>query len=104
MATKKKPTHEIRFGAIRGTLWSNASSSGEEWPCVTLSRRYKNDQDQWQESNSYTESQLLDLLKTATAALQWMRSTAASQPVESMVKALAETKAIPTSQRVRRAS
>jgi len=53
MATKKKPAHEIRFGAVRAIIWSNVSSSGERWFTLAISRLYKDAQEKWQNANSY---------------------------------------------------
>jgi len=71
MATKKKPAHEIRFGAVRAIIWSNVSSSGERWFTLAISRLYKDAQEKWQNANSYKLQHLLDLRKAIEATILW---------------------------------
>ncbi len=71
MAEKKKPTHEIRLGAIRATIWANESSSGDRWFNLIIGRSYKDDQGQWHETNSYPESHVSDLCNAANATKLW---------------------------------
>ncbi|MDZ4852065.1 MAG: hypothetical protein SGI77_22485 [Pirellulaceae bacterium] len=72
MAEKKKPTHEIRLGAIRATIWANETYLGDRWFNVTTSRSYKDDQGQWQETYSYAKNHLSDLRKAIDAADLWI--------------------------------
>lgn len=72
MATKKKPTHEIGYGAIRATVWTNFSPNGGRWYSVTISRRYKDGEGNWQDSHSYTMRHLPDLAQTVAAANLWI--------------------------------
>jgi len=65
MATKKEPTHEIRFGSVRATIWHYDSSSGERWFSVITSRPNKDKR---------------DLAKAIAAANLWVEQHADDQP------------------------
>ena len=65
MATKLEPTHEIRFGAVRATIWHYDSSSGERWFSVITSRPNKDKR---------------NLAKAIAAANLWVEQNADDQP------------------------
>ena len=88
MATKKKPTHEIRFGAIRATIWTNVSSSGERWYTVITSRRYKDKQEQWQDSCAFSVQHLPDVAKAFEAANLWIEQHSISPETRAFVQDL----------------
>ncbi len=85
MAEKKMPTHEIRLGAIRATIWANETASGNRWHVVTISRSYKDDQGQWQAMHSYAKHHLSDLVKVIEAADQWITQHSLVSQVEDVV-------------------
>ena len=85
MAQNKKPTHEIRLGAIRATIWANETASGDRWFVVTTSRSYKDDQGQWQAMHSYAKHHLSDLAKVIEAADQWIAQHSLVSQVENVV-------------------
>jgi hypothetical protein len=85
MVQKKMPTHEIRLGAIRATLWANETASGDRWYVVTTSRSYKDDRGQWQAVHSYAKHHLSDLVKAIEAADQWIEQNSIVSQVEDLV-------------------
>jgi hypothetical protein len=85
MEQKKMPTHEIRLGAIRATIWANETASGDRWHVVTTSRSYKDDQGQWQAVHSYAKHHLSDLVNAIEAAKQWIEQHSYVPQVEDLV-------------------
>ena len=69
--TNNKPMHEIRFGRVRATVWLNQSESGT-WPSVTFSRLYKDKEDTWQDSTSFSRDDLPLLIKAADKVHSWL--------------------------------
>ena len=67
---KQQPAHEIRIGAIRATIWKNATTNGTMFN-VTLGRLYK-DGDEWKVSDSFSRDDLLVLAKVADLAHTWI--------------------------------
>lgn len=72
MATKKRPSHEIRFGAIRATIWANENRDGSRWHSVTLGRLFKDDQGQWQVAQHFKLQHLPDVARAAATAQDWI--------------------------------
>jgi len=68
-----KPTAKLRDGMLTATIWKNENSSGDTgevktFYSVDLSRSYKDKDDKWQETNSFSGSELLrvgNLVQTA---------------------------------------
>jgi hypothetical protein len=65
-----KPAHEVRIGMIRATLWANETEHGTRYN-VTPSRLYK-DGEQWKDSSSFGQDDLLLLAKVLDAAHTWI--------------------------------
>jgi hypothetical protein len=67
-----KPVHEIRDGAIQVSVWKNESEKGP-WYSVTCRRRYKDKAaDEWKDSYSYGQDDLLTLAKLLDMAHSWI--------------------------------
>lgn len=66
-----KPVHEIRLGAIKATIWGNETAAGQRHN-VTLARLYKDQQDQWQSSESLGRDDLLTAAKVLDLAHTWI--------------------------------
>jgi hypothetical protein len=90
MATRTMPTHEIRFGAIRATIWTNRSTSGEQWYCVTVSRFYKDSHDKWQETHSFKMQHLPDVAQAVEAAGRWIEQHSMTPQATGLVRSLVE--------------
>lgn len=71
MSNKAKPAHKIQHRGIAVTLWKNDGKNGP-WYSVTLSRRYKQ-AEEWKDSSSYDEDDLLLLAELAQEAHAWIR-------------------------------
>jgi hypothetical protein len=67
---RQQPAHEIRFGAIKATIWENTTQNGKRYN-VTVSRLYK-DGDKWKRSDSFGRDDLLLLAKVADLAHMWI--------------------------------
>jgi hypothetical protein len=71
--SKAAPAHKVRVGSAVATVWPNESENGGgPWYNTTLVRVYKNDKDEYVESTSYAENQLLELIAAAQMAHQWI--------------------------------
>jgi hypothetical protein len=65
-----KPAHEIRIGAIRATIWTNALATGVTHN-VTLSRSYRKD-GKWRSTDSFGRDDLLKVAKVLDLAHSWI--------------------------------
>ena len=75
--SKRKPAHKIRHRDITVTIWRNEGAKGP-WFSVTPSRIYKKD-DQWGDSDSFGEDDLLLLAKLLDEAHSWIVSVQQSE-------------------------
>lgn len=62
-----QPIQKFRLGLITATIWKN-----DGFYSVDLSRSYKNDQGEWQNTSSFHHSDLLNLSKCAERAETWI--------------------------------
>ncbi|MES2837781.1 MAG: hypothetical protein V4667_09685 [Bacteroidota bacterium] len=58
--SKNKPKATYRVGDANLTVWENTNKNGEKWKNITVEKMYKKNQ-KWLSSNSFNESELLDL-------------------------------------------
>lgn len=70
-AKASPPVHSVRFGAVKAAVWENDTQHGVMHN-VTVSRSYKDDQGNWQESGSFGADDLLPLAKALDAAHSWI--------------------------------
>ena len=61
MAETKKPSYETRVGRIKAVVFDNENGPDK----VTFSALYKNEEDQWRGSRSFTREDLPLLIKVA---------------------------------------
>jgi hypothetical protein len=72
MATNnKKPTHTIRYGNIKATIWQNASEKGPFF-ATTFSRPFKDQFGAWRNGTSFGLNDLEALVAVATEAKEWI--------------------------------
>lgn len=71
MSVKAKPVHTIQHRGIAVAIWKNDSKNGPLYN-VTFRRRYKQG-DEWKDSSSFDEDDLLLLSELAKEAHAWMR-------------------------------
>ena len=80
-----KPKLEIRSGAIRLAVWENTKTNrkGEEYTAVSakLERCYRDDNGNWQNSNTFTRRDLLDVALLCRRAYEVL-SIKERQPTE----------------------
>ena len=69
----KKPVHEVRLGRVRAAVWENPTKTGSMHN-VTLTRLYKDDNDNWADSTSFGRDDLALLAKVADQAHTWIFS------------------------------
>lgn len=66
------PTHVIRLGKIKATLWANETSNGPRFN-VTVGRLYKNgDEVHWKTSDSFGRDDLPLVAKVVDMAHTWI--------------------------------
>ena len=61
MADKNQPSYETRIGRIKGVVFDNDNGPDK----VVFSALYKNEEDQWRGSSSFTREDLPLLIKVA---------------------------------------
>jgi hypothetical protein len=71
---KALPAHKVRCGSTVATIWENEGENGP-WHNTTVVRSYRvDDSEEYEETNSYLESQLLELSSAAQLAHAWIVS------------------------------
>ena len=62
MAEKNKPVHQVRIGRIKAAVFENGDSAPRK---VQFTALYKDEEDKWQGSQSFTREDLPLLIKVA---------------------------------------
>ena len=65
-----KPTHEIRVGGVKATIWLN-DGKGKTRYTVSTSRSFKAG-DEWKQTSSFHKSDLPKLIEALSQAEQWI--------------------------------
>ena len=68
---RNEPVHRIRMSRISAAIWQHESENGT-WYNVTLSRSYKDANDEWKSSDSFSGDDLLLVAKVADQAHSWI--------------------------------
>lgn len=76
--TTTKPAAIIRDGAIRATIWKNKGEKGD-FHSVHFTRTWKDEQGNYQDSDSFTGAELLRVAHIATKAYEQLASLRQSQ-------------------------
>jgi hypothetical protein len=72
MATNnKKPTHTLRCGNIKATIWQNDSEKGPFF-ATSFSRPFKDQSGAWRNGTSYGLNDLEALMNVALEAKEWI--------------------------------
>jgi hypothetical protein len=71
MATNNKPTHTLRCGNIKATIWQNVSEKGPFF-ATTFSRPFKDQSGAWRNGTSFGLNDLEALLTVAIEAKEWI--------------------------------
>jgi hypothetical protein len=72
---KVRPIHVERIGTIRAAIWANDGGQSGVFYAVTVSRIYKDGQNQWQSSDRFGRDDLLVLAKVLDRAHSWICDT-----------------------------
>lgn len=72
---KVRPIHVERLGTIRAAIWANDGGQSGVFYAVTVSRIYKDGQNQWQSSDRFGRDDLLVLAKVLDRAHSWICDT-----------------------------
>ncbi len=78
---KKQPLHKIQRGSIEAAIWENQTGE-KRWWSVAIYRRYKTDQGEYREANTYALADLVQVARIAELAEEWLNrraETAANQ-------------------------
>jgi hypothetical protein len=68
---KNRPVHVVRLRNIRAAIWGNDTDAGLRYN-VTVSRLYKDDEQQWRTSDGFGRDDLLLLAKVLDWAHTWI--------------------------------
>lgn len=68
---KNRPAHVVRLRNIRAAIWANDTEMGVRYN-ATVSRLYKDDDQQWKTSDSFGRDDLLLLAKVLDIAHTWI--------------------------------
>lgn len=63
--TNNKPVDRIRLGGIHASIWRNTSRDQKTYYSFKIEKRYRDDADRWQSSDSYMLGDALLLHKLA---------------------------------------
>lgn len=74
----KKPTHEVKVGRAKATIWTNETERGKRYS-VTLGRLYKPEKGTWKTSASLDRDDLLNAAKALDLAHSWVISQASEE-------------------------
>ena len=74
---KKEPIHKIQRGSIEAAVWENTSGK-KTWYSVQIYRRYKTEQGEYREANSYALADLVQVSRIAELAEEWLNRRAES--------------------------
>ena len=77
---KNKPTHEVKAGSVRATIWPNETDTGTRFN-VTLSRLYRSGES-WKSSSSFGARDLGDVTRASVLAEAWIREHEPKPSVE----------------------
>jgi hypothetical protein len=68
---QQKPTHTLRCGHIKATIWQNVSEKGPFF-ATTFSRPFKDQSGAWRNGTSFGLNDLEALLTVAHEAKEWI--------------------------------
>lgn len=71
MAKGNGPAHTIRIGFVKCTIWYNKQGDAGFYS-VNISRSYKDNDDKWQDGDSFNHADLPVVAKLADMATEWI--------------------------------
>jgi len=70
-AAKDRPVHTIRYGGCEAAIWKN-SSEGRDFFSVTLRKSWRDEKNEWHDSETFMSSDLPTLAKAVNDAHSWI--------------------------------
>ena len=68
---KKQPEKTIQYGRVKAAVWSNQGENGY-FRSITLARSYKDDKGEYQNSNSFSLWDLINVIRCTLDAMTYM--------------------------------
>lgn len=65
------PAHKLRINNISAIIWRNSSDNGS-WYSVQIKRSYKNNDDEWRDTDALGQDDLLTAAKLLDQAHTWI--------------------------------
>jgi hypothetical protein len=65
------PEHKVHYGRVDVAVWRRQADDGRAWYSFTVSRSYKDRDDQWQRTASLDEEDLLPAARALERAYDW---------------------------------
>lgn len=76
MTETKKPEKTFRIGRLSATIWLNEGSEGNKFFSVDIVRNYKDQNDNWKTTSSFSHDELLNVATLAQRAEAFIASKA----------------------------
>ena len=67
-----RPMHKIAVGACGAAIWDNKLPDGRNMERITIDRRYKDKEGEWQSTGSFNTSDLPRLILALQEAYKWL--------------------------------
>lgn len=65
---KSRPSYDRRLAGVRLAIWENVTEAGKVWFNVSLTRRFKDGNDEWRDASTFSGLQDLLLVQELVAA------------------------------------
>ncbi len=65
------PIHEVRMGCVKAVIWENETPNGIR-SSVTIARLYKDEQDNWKETGSFSRQELPLVQHVLGRVYEWL--------------------------------
>jgi hypothetical protein len=82
MSSGNRPSHEIKLGRIRASIWTHEGNGQGQWFSVSISRLYR-EREEWKTSASFGRDDLPVVSKAAEMAYAWIWKTKGERNVGS---------------------
>lgn len=69
---KQKPVYKARVGHVTAAVWENTTKDGVVTYSVTIQKSYKDDNEQWQNTDFLWVSDVLPAMKALDRAHTWI--------------------------------
>ena len=88
----RKPIENVKVGAVEATIWPNEGANGP-YPTFTLSRFYKDPEDNWQRTKTFRAKDAASLQEVARQVGEKLAAMTADEPAAETPKASGRGKA-----------